>query len=130
MKFAAYLRCSTEDQKDPTSSRPWQLAPLEAGADPAVVAGWIKEVGADRLATERELASAATTAQPLIEDEIRTLVTSQRKVPRPSHGRPRTAGDHLQPDDEPADHVKPSRRASVEVEARPACTNARVGGGT
>ena len=95
---------------------------LEAGADPAVVAGWIKEVEADRLAAERELASTAATAQPLTEAEIRALVTSQRKVLRslagrpPNSGRPSTArrwacGSHTTP-----------RSASIEVEARPACT--------
>ena len=38
---------------------------LEAGADPAVVAGWIKEVEGDRLHAERELASTAGSVQPL-----------------------------------------------------------------
>jgi hypothetical protein len=81
---------------------------LEAGADPAVVTGWIKEVEADRLAAERELASAATTAQPLTEDEMRAQVTSQRKVLRSlARATPRTAGDHLRPDHGPADHVPP-----------------------
>ncbi len=55
---------------------------LEAGADPAVVAGWIKEVEADRLHAERELALTASVAQPLSEAEIRALVTSQLKVLR------------------------------------------------
>jgi DNA invertase Pin-like site-specific DNA recombinase len=103
-------------------------AALEAGADPAVVAGWIKEVEGDRLHAERELASTAGTAQPLTEAEIRALVTSQRKVlrdPRPGH--PRAAGSHLRADDGPADHLHPDD-ASIEVEARPACTNGCVGG--
>jgi len=55
---------------------------LEAGTDPAVVTGWIKEVEADRLHAERELASTASVVQPLSEIEIRALVTSQRKVLR------------------------------------------------
>ncbi len=36
---------------------------LEAGADPVVVAGWIKEVEADRLHAERELASTTSVVQ-------------------------------------------------------------------
>ena len=55
---------------------------MEAGADPAVVAGWIKQVEADRLRAERELASTASVVHPLSEVEIRALVTSQRKVLR------------------------------------------------
>ncbi len=106
------------------------LARAEAGADPAVVAGWIKEVEGDRLAAERELASTASTAQPLSEAEIRSLVTSQRRVLRSlARATPeqraaiygQTMG--LRITYNPAD-------ASIEVEARPACTQVCVGGGT
>jgi site-specific DNA recombinase len=100
---------------------------LEAGADPAVVAGWIKEVEGDRHAAERELAS---TVQPLSEAEIRTLVTSQRKVLRTlARATPeqratiyaQTMGLRIT--------YNPGE-ASIDVESRPACTNSRVGGGT
>jgi hypothetical protein len=87
-------------------------AALEAGADPAVVAGWIKEVEGDRLHAERELASRAGTAQPLAETEIRALVTSQRKVLRSLAT------------------ATPEQRAAIYGETRPACTQVRVGGGT
>ena len=102
---------------------------LEAGADPAVVAGWIKEVEGDRLHAERELASAAGAAQPLTEAEIRALVTSQRKVLRSlAKAAPeqrttiyaQTTGLRITYD---------PGSASVEVEARPACTQVCVGGG-
>ena len=104
-------------------------AALEAGADPAVVAGWIKEVEGDRLAAERELASTAGTAQPLTEAEICALVTSRRKVLR-SRARvtpeqratiyAQTMGLRItySPND-----------ASVEVEVHPACAQVCVGGG-
>ena len=49
---------------------------LEAGTDPAVVTGWIKQVEADRLNAERELASTASVVQPLSEVGIRALVAS------------------------------------------------------
>ena len=49
---------------------------LDAGTDPAVVTGWIKEVEADRLNAERELASTASVVQPLSEIGFRALVTS------------------------------------------------------
>ncbi len=102
---------------------------LQAGADPAVVAAWIKEVEADRLHAERELASIVAPAQLPSEDEIRALVTSQRRVLRSlDKATPeqratingQTMG--LQMTYHPED-------ASVEIEARPACTKDRVGGG-
>jgi len=49
---------------------------LDAGTDPAVVTGWIKEVEADRLNAERELASTASVVQPLSEIGFRALGTS------------------------------------------------------
>jgi hypothetical protein len=103
---------------------------LEAGADPVVVAGWMSEVQADRLAAERELASTGTIAQPLSEAEIRALVASQRQILKSlSRATPeqratiygQTMG--LQVTYNPRD-------ASIEIEARPACTQVCVGGGT
>ena len=102
---------------------------LEAGADPAVVAGWIKEVESDRFHAERELASTASTVQPLSEAEIRALVASQRKVLRSlARATPeqraiiysQTMGLRITHNPE---------EASIDVEARPACTNSCVGGG-
>ena len=95
---------------------------LEAGADPAGVARWIKEMEGDRQAAERELASTASTVQPLSEAEIRALVTSQRKILRSfAKATPeqratiysQTMGLRItySPDE-----------ASIEVEASPACT--------
>ena len=107
---------------------------LEAGADPAVVTGWIKEVETDRLFAERELSSTTEAAAPLSMGEIRALVASQRKVLRPlSKATPEqratiynhTMGLRI---------VYHPERATVDVEARPttadACTQVRVGGGT
>ncbi len=104
---------------------------LEAGADPAVVASWIKEVEADRLHAERELASTASVAQPLSEAEIRALVTSQRKVLRSlAKATPeqraaiygQTMGLRIT--------YHPDEPESVLVEVRPSCAQVRVGGGT
>ena len=95
-------------------------AALESGADPAVFAGWIKEVEGDHLSAERELASTAGTVQLLTEAEIGALVTSQRKVLRSlAKATPEqraiiygeTMGLRITYD--PAS-------ASIEVEARPA----------
>ena len=81
-------------------------------------------------AAERELASTAETAQPLSETEIRALVTSQGKILRTlARATPeqratiysQTMGLRItcNPED-----------ASIEIEARPACTQVCVGGGT
>jgi hypothetical protein len=88
------------------------------------------EVEGERLAAERELASTAGTTQPLTEAEIRALVTSQRKVlhslaKATPEQRAAIYGETMglrityNPD-----------QASIEVEARPACTQVCVGGGT
>ncbi len=92
------------------------------------MAQWIKEVQADRLGAERELASTAGAAQPLREAEIRALVASQRRVLRSlAKATPEqratiygeTMGLRITYD---------PGGASIEVEARPACTQVRVGG--
>jgi site-specific DNA recombinase len=102
---------------------------LEAGADPAVVAGWIKEVEGDRLHAERELASIASTVQSLSEAEIRALVTSQRKLLRSlARATPEQRATIYAQTMGPRITYNPGE-ASVEVEASPACTNSRVGGG-
>ena len=55
-------------------SRPAKYrAALHSGVDPAVVAGWIREVEAERLAAQRELDGTTETA-PMSEDEVRWLV--------------------------------------------------------
>jgi hypothetical protein len=47
-----------------------------------MVAGWLREVDAERISAERALASTDTSAQTLTEAEIRALVSTQRKVLR------------------------------------------------
>jgi len=54
---------------------------LEHGTPPEIVAGWIKDVEAERVKAQRELDVEGRTA-PLTEAEIRALTTSQRKVLR------------------------------------------------
>ena len=104
---------------------------LEAGTDPVLVGQWIKEVQAERFGAERDLASTASTEKPLTEAEIRALVTSQRKVLRalakatPAQ-RARLYGEVMGL----RITYDPAEPACVTVEARPACVNARVGGGT
>jgi site-specific DNA recombinase len=54
-------------------------ATLDAGADPALVAGWMAEVQGERLLAERDLAEAAPPAA-LTKEQIRTLVLSLRDI--------------------------------------------------
>jgi hypothetical protein len=87
-------------------------------------------VQGDRLHAERELASTAGRVQLLTEAEIRAQVASQRKVLRSlAKATPEqratiygeTMGLRITYD---------PGSASIEVEARPACTQVCVGGGT
>ena len=104
---------------------------LEAGADPIVVVGWIKEVEADPLAPQRELASTVTAAQPASEAEIRALVTSQRQRSlgtlagaTPEH-RAAIYGQAM------GLRVTYNPSTELDIEARPdTCTRERVGEGT
>jgi site-specific DNA recombinase len=104
---------------------------LEAEADPAVVAGWIKEVEGDRFHAERERASTASTAQPLSEAEIRGLVTGQRKILRSlAKATPeQRAAIYGQTMGLRITH-HPDQPEWATVEARPAYVQVRVGGGT
>ena len=81
---------------------------LEAGAEPGVVAGWIKEVEADRLHAERELASTAATAQRGRDSGPGDL-PAQGPTDALS-GDPRAACGHLRADDGTADHLQPRLR--------------------
>jgi site-specific DNA recombinase len=102
---------------------------LEAGTEPALVAGWIKESEAERLAAEVTLAETVTQ-EPLSGDEIRSLLALVR------------AGlvnlDEADPEARKAIYqdmglrlIYHPERNAVEIESRPAaCTQVRVGGGT
>lgn len=104
---------------------------LEAGADAAVVASWIKEVEADRLHAERELASTASVAEPLSEAEIRALVTSQRKVLRSlAKATPEQRAQIYSQTMGLRITYNPDKPEWASVEAKPACVNGCVGGGT
>jgi hypothetical protein len=52
-------------------------AVLEAGADPLIVAGWMREVDAERLAAEQDLGETVPS-QPLSDGEIRALIGGVR----------------------------------------------------
>jgi len=97
-------------------------APREKGADPALVAEWTREVQAERLAAERELAATTSTSEPLSEAEIRALVGSQRKVLRALSGATAEQRAAIY------GHVMGLRitynaeRHSISIESRPACT--------
>jgi len=102
-------------------------AVIEAGADPLLVAGWMREVDAERLAAERELGE--TVAQdPLSEGEIRALIGGVRD------GLMKLATG-LSPEQRAIiyQHMGLSltyhpERNVVEIESRPAaCTQVRVG---
>lgn len=97
-----------------------------------MVAEWIKEVEADRLYVQRELASTTPGATPLSVSEIRALVASQRKVLRSlakatTEQRATIYGHTMD-----LRIVYHPERSTLAVEARPnpadACTQVRVGG--
>jgi hypothetical protein len=61
-------------------------AALEAGADPAVVAGWIAQTQAERLSAEAELRKATGQAQiRMSREQITTLLGALREAD-PRHG--------------------------------------------
>jgi site-specific DNA recombinase len=102
---------------------------LDGGNPPDVVLSWIREVEAERLAAERELAGTTETA-PLTDDEVRALVLLVKKgliglakaSPAQKAAMYATMGLRLtyHPEDD-----------TLDIEARPdACTRVRVGGGT
>ena len=102
---------------------------LEAGATPLVVAGWMKEVDAERLTAEQELTETIERA-PLTEGEIRALIGGVRD------GLVRLSGASPEQKKAMYEHMglrltyQPERNA-VEIESRPlACTQVCVGGGT
>lgn len=53
-------------------------AALDAGADPLVVTGWMREVQGEQLAAERELGRATDTSNELTLDQVRALVAGVR----------------------------------------------------
>jgi len=93
----------------------------EDGPPPAVVAGWLREVEAERLAAERELA-ATKPNNPLSEAEIRALVGSQRHVLQ--------ALGNATPEQRAVIYAHTmglrityhAERGALAIEARPACT--------
>jgi site-specific DNA recombinase len=100
---------------------------LDGGNPPEVVLGWIREVEAERLAAERELAGTTESA-PLTDDEVRALVQLVKKgliglakaPPAQKAAMYATMGLRLtyHPEDD-----------TLDIEARPdACTRVRVGG--
>lgn len=57
-------------------------ATLEAGTDPAVVAGWIREVEGQRQAAEHTLAESSRSVQPLSASQIEAMAADARAVTR------------------------------------------------
>lgn len=100
---------------------------LDAGADAAVVAGWMAEVQGERLRAEREL-RASVPGEKLTKDEIRRLVLALTDIaavlatadPKDKAEIYQELGVQVAYD--PAKHL-------VSVTAGP-CTTVRVGGGT
>jgi len=103
-------------------------AALEGGDSPTI-AGWVREVEAERLAAQRELAGTTET-DPMTEDEVRWLVEQvkagliglSKAPPAQKAAMYRTLGLKLtyHPDTD-----------TLDIEARPdAYTRGRVGGGT
>jgi site-specific DNA recombinase len=100
---------------------------LDAGADPAVVAGWMAEVQGERLRDEREL-QAATPGERLSKAEIRRPVLALWDIAS------------VLATADPKDKAEIYRELDVQVAYDPAkrlvsvtagpCTTARVGGGT
>jgi hypothetical protein len=102
-------------------------AALEAGADPVVVSGWMKEVQGERLRAEQLLGQSAPGAK-LTKSEIKKLVLALHDIV--------AVLATADPQDRAEVYAElgvsvtydPLRRL-VAVEARP-CTTERVGGGT
>lgn len=100
---------------------------LDAGADAAVVAGWMAEVQGERLRAEREL-GAAVPGEKMTKDQIRRLVLSLRDIAStlatadPKDKAEIYAELGVQVTYDPAQHL-------VSVTAGP-CSTDRVGGGT
>jgi site-specific DNA recombinase len=102
---------------------------LEAGADPAIVAGWMKESEAERLAAELELSETASQ-DPLSEREIRALIAVVRTSLASLDGADPEVRKTIYQEMGLRLTFHPERNA-VEIESRPtACTQVRVGGGT
>ena len=104
-------------------------AALEAGADAQIVAAWMAETSAQRLAAERALA-AATVQPAMTPADVRRLDRWTR-----GHGRcPGRGGSPAKGQlyaDLGIQVILDSQRKRVTVTATPgACTAERVGGGT
>jgi site-specific DNA recombinase len=104
-----------------------------AAPTPALVAGWLSEVQADRLAAEVRLAALASgsPSTPRSPDEVRRLIDSLGDVPRALSGADPTDKARLYAALGLAITYDATKRCVV-VEARPdeRCALARVGGGT
>jgi len=93
----------------------------EDGPPPAVVAGWLREVEAERLAAERELA-ATKPSSPLSEAEIRALVGSQRRVLQALGNATAEQRAAIYGHTMGLRITYHAERGSLVIEARPACT--------
>ena len=101
---------------------------IEAGAEPAVVAGWTRDVEGQRLAAQRTLAEAAHSA--LTHEEIKTLAgDAHRVVCRLTTADPTVKAELYRSLGVRATYLPESNE--VDLVARPvACATERVGGGT
>ncbi|MHB8465048.1 MAG: recombinase family protein [Acidimicrobiales bacterium] len=102
-------------------------AALEAGADPTIVAGWLREVEGQRLTAERALSATGSTA-PLTAAQVKALVGDARRVVR----KLANADSDLKAELYQALGVRATylpESNSVELVAQPvACATERVGG--
>ena len=99
------------------------------GPPPALVAGWLREVEVQRLTAEAELAATAP-AQPLSEAEIRALVASQRNALLSLADADPQKRATIYAHTLGLSITYHSEQGAIAMEARPACTQVRVGGGT
>ncbi len=102
---------------------------LDAGADPVVVAGWVKEVEAERKAAQRSLSGPDDGPTAFTRDQLRELVLEVGDaVAMLEHADPTMKSELY---DELGLHLtyKPEEQLVV-VESRPTCRTVGVGGGT
>ena len=103
-------------------------AALEAGAEPLIVAGWMREVQGERLTAERHLA-VVPAAGPLSKSQIRALVAGVHDALQLLAGADPALKAEVYGGLGIELTYDPTKRKLV-IESRPACATERVGGGT
>jgi hypothetical protein len=101
-------------------------AAIEAGTNPAIVAGWIREVEAERLIAEPELGATAP-AKPLTKAEVRGLITDlQDSVSKLTDAEPALKAEIYA--ELGLQCVYDPDQQRITIDTQPRCIQVRVGG--